>query len=969
MSERYQGYVPTAPGRSPTHNPPMYNPARSSMPSSVGYSSMYAGDMHVVPSASHRHHITPRGYSTSTTASGVPTTTRTYTVTQDPRTNSKTRDSSKTRRSTLDSVSRPPVIITTTQLDRPNGSSSHTSNARSGSPIRDDYRASDGQVYSQPASSIRSRSSARSNHVATSSADHGRYRERADSHLRSHDLEAYRNSRPSVVYPSDPRHSTAAIDYGDDGYQYTNVGELVKYDLDQSKPGRSTNRHDSFDTGYYRPNVNYDADRRNFNVNTSHDLNRAPAGLSRQAEGRGGPPPSTRGFEKINRGYDSRDLPPVVPVPPSPTSSNTQLEIPGRSGSRRPRPLSLHQEGGLRSSHHDDYHRSREDERVMRDLRDMRDLSHDRERDHDRRPEPPRYHDDGVTTRGFGIRTDLVGLPTEVKERRRDARLDEPRKRSDEDLPYVSDKDKENRRRSRQPALDDLRDRKHDKREGSQESQDQQERSRVRDSLATGLGAVATAVGLVPALVKSSQDKQDQESPGPKRRRSPPEERDIRKEEMRAQDARQPIERTREPVREKEPIKDRDPLLIREKDPSLELRNVIKEKESVREREPNWEREPAREKEYVREREPMRENAKDYIEPARHRHTVDSRANGEISRLSGSDSDDTKRSGRSRVSTGFNPNDASDIKHLKEQLASMDSTEKRRERELERPAVAERQHARSRSPSKDRTSHGSPRGSPRDEIRDDSRGRELAVPPLDGKQVRLVSPPRDKSDGKPLKGILKQPKVSFPEDENPVREGVAPHKEDKKLKDAPPGARWTKISREKVNPEALTVGNERFEVRDDFVIVLRVLSREEIVAYAAATQVLRERRRNKNNGDKDREDDRGRERERGHDADRDQDNDGSEDTERHHRHRRHRDNEGMEGREREKEREKDKDRDREAERDRKRDYDRDEERRRNQRREDEEDYESRSKDSDHRHHHHHNPRSFRERERELDVKD
>lgn len=118
-------------------------------------------------------------------------------------------------------------------------------------------------------------------------------------------------------------------------------------------------------------------------------------------------------------------------------------------------------------------------------------------------------------------------------------------------------------------------------------------------------------------------------------------------------------------------------------------------------------------------------------------------------------------------------------------------------------------------------------------------GRDLVAPAADGKQVRLVSPPRDKDTGKPLKGILKQPKVSFPEEANPVREGVAPHKEDKKLKEVPPGARWTKINRRIVNPEALEVGRERFEVRDDFVIVLRVLNKEEIQAYAAATQVLR----------------------------------------------------------------------------------------------------------------------------------
>jgi hypothetical protein len=121
----------------------------------------------------------------------------------------------------------------------------------------------------------------------------------------------------------------------------------------------------------------------------------------------------------------------------------------------------------------------------------------------------------------------------------------------------------------------------------------------------------------------------------------------------------------------------------------------------------------------------------------------------------------------------------------------------------------------------------------------EGRGRELAAPEQDERQVRVVSPPRDKDDKKPIKGILKPPKPQFPEEPNPIREGVAPHKADKSKADVPPGARWTKISRALVNPDALTIGKERFEVRDDFVIVLRVLSKEEIQAYATATAQLR----------------------------------------------------------------------------------------------------------------------------------
>jgi len=214
------------------------------------------------------------------------------------------------------------------------------------------------------------------------------------------------------------------------------------------------------------------------------------------------------------------------------------------------------------------------------------------------------------------------------------------------------------------------------------------------------------------------------------------------------------------------------------------------------------------------------------------------------------------------------------------------------------------------------------------------------------KMVRVVSPPREKKEDKPLRGILKQPRVSFPEEESYIREGVAPHKEDKKAKEVPPGARWTKISRKVVNPEALTVGKERFEVRDDFVIVLRVLSKEEIQAYAAATQVLRERRRNR-----DRDDDK-------QDDDDDQDRDRDDGERRRRRRRRNRDEEFEAedlGR----------DRDRDRDRDRERDYDRSGRRRHRRADDDDDDYDRRAARDSERDHHHHSSRSYRERERPV----
>ena len=60
-----------------------------------------------------------------------------------------------------------------------------------------------------------------------------------------------------------------------------------------------------------------------------------------------------------------------------------------------------------------------------------------------------------------------------------------------------------------------------------------------------------------------------------------------------------------------------------------------------------------------------------------------------------------------------------------------------------------------------------------------------------------------------------------------------------KDKSIPTDARWTKISRELVNPDCLKEAKERFEEREDCVIVLRVLTKEEIQKLADRTAELR----------------------------------------------------------------------------------------------------------------------------------
>ncbi len=113
-----------------------------------------------------------------------------------------------------------------------------------------------------------------------------------------------------------------------------------------------------------------------------------------------------------------------------------------------------------------------------------------------------------------------------------------------------------------------------------------------------------------------------------------------------------------------------------------------------------------------------------------------------------------------------------------------------------------------------------------------------AVTPERSSRVRVVSPSSAREAEQPVKGILRPPREKFPEDPAPIREGVAPLKDAGK-KGIPPGARWTKVDRKLVNPAALEEAQERFEERLDYVIVLRVLTKDEIQGFAARTQEIR----------------------------------------------------------------------------------------------------------------------------------
>ncbi|CAN8100781.1 unnamed protein product [Discula destructiva] len=776
MGDRYR----YASGR---RSPPIYGPGRTSAPNVTTY---YGGDIQTATTArypsttqvqptstSHNHHHTRRSSNSNQFGDwrgppvSVPVTTTTYTVRKDPVTRSASvREHSRNRAATLE-TKRPPIIVTTRQAKQPSStqdaSASYVPRRGATSPAPDrgrDYRPSN-EYYTQPASSVRSRSHTRpyTSGTVSSTLDNEEFHRLRQRTTDGRPWPEPRRERPSSFYAAVPRHSVPS-DMGDSGYEYTKPSDLVRYDLDND-------RRSSRDT-YYRPTV------------TLNDVERRP--YERTAKG---PPPTTRGLDKVNRRVVDDptagiyDRPAVrMPVPMVVPSSvadrrSTQLDVPASPIiERRPsrnghRPVSLYQEGPSRASRDRDYYR-----------------------------EESLGRRESIRHEGQKRKDPLVEDLGRDRERRRDSRVDdrvgrEPRRHSDED-----ELERRTRRHSRdhgrkeespiRPERRIPKDNSARKEETSRD--DDHDKEKFRDKVVAGLGLAAGAVGLGGVL--NHKDKEDKEDKGsPKRRGEDNARRDETEDRPKAA-RRDPEERRRDNMDTFEPVKKT------KKDRDLE----------------------------------------DLEDTERNRRDAEARLNGDASAMDhNSSSDEAKPRRRRRPSSAaFKPNDTASLLALKEQLKAQEGSDKENEK------VA------SKDPSPERRSQPSP---PReDDLKDDPRsskedlrGREPMM--TDDKQVRVVSPPRDKDDKKPIKGILKQPRPQFPEEPNPVREGVAPHKDDKTKGSVPPGARWTKISRKLVNPDALTIGKERFEVRDDFVIVLRVLSKEEIEAYTAATAQLRDMRR------------------------------------------------------------------------------------------------------------------------------
>ncbi|KAI1648211.1 uncharacterized protein F4817DRAFT_335276 [Daldinia loculata] len=831
---------------------PQFNPARASMPVSIGYNPHYSGDLHTVQTARYDAAV-PRRATDHKAPSNPTATITTYNVTKEPAAaaaaaaavaqRSSNSNTSRRRSSTVDTNPVKPIIVTTNHASRPHGTSSHTSSAaRTTSPSRDPYRSSDETYYTQPASSIRSRSQARYGHGYTQSAtlsneEFSRLRERVgDDRLRPPTHVAtdyYRSSLPHANYttPSFDLNNTAVVDYDNEGYEYTKPSDLARYDLDHDRQLPHRSRKESLDRSYHRPTVNV----------VSNDLGRY------DTRGRG-PPPASGALDRYNRTtaagiYDRPTvtmpaLPPPVPVAP-PVDPLRRIEAPiDPSPDRkaaRPRPVSLYQDTPARMSHPDEIYRSHDDERV-----------------HRRQDRKDGYRDDDVPARGFGIRTNTLepersDRPARSVDRRdyddrrqrRDVAEREPRRRSDESIDYTRSHD------SRKPTEDTVSRANSVRDQRDSATQKNGAGGRTRDKVAAGLGvAAAAAVGLAPRDTTKDDDRKV--SP---RRRDPDEDKDVGS--SRTADKYKPkekdVERKASPREEPVAVDSRREPRREQADSTPGSRERELERERVRERayererererdqrELEKEREREREKEALqREREIERE-----LERERERNGRDdkTRVNGSAAVDSKDDSliaDDSTPAPRRRRrnSSTFDPTDTIDLLDVKAELAAKEDQDKTKEKPATKEVASDKETT--RSASVERMSTGS---------REESRGRDATIAEKE-KQVRVVSPPREKSDQKPIKGILKAPSAKFPEDQNPIREGVAPHKDDKTKKGVPPGARWTKINRKLINPAALENGKERFEVRDDFVIVLRVLTKEDIQKYANDTAKIRAEKR------------------------------------------------------------------------------------------------------------------------------
>jgi hypothetical protein len=562
---------------------------------------------------------------------------------------------------------------------------------------------------------------------------------------------SYAHARSRPIYPSQlVRHAdTVAEDYGDNGYGYTNPSDLVRYDLSRATvppPVQQPPQRDGVEGRTGRPS----------SITGDHELTPRPYDNRER-----GPPPTTRGFDKIPaRGtWEQQQIRMTVAPPQSSLSSMDPIqgpapfELPRRISSRNSsqnKPISLYHDREPRWDPREDYYEVRDEKKERR--------SHHHER-----------YDDDAELGGFGVQTERQERPEQFE---RNDRVERPEK--------VERTDRVNRRGS------------------GEDRSDHKEYKSSREAFPIILSLAGAALA-IKAVQNASQDSRGDRDD---RRR------DYDEESPPSED--RPVPRDIPPPPPGSPPHGEDfkvggPL----QGPVLDLtgRDPKERKSSKDKRENDLERwECRRRRSEEKDADSADSHSERFISPDDSSHPV--RRESRLKRVSG-------------VATeAFNLKDTMDLKALREALNSNDSAHRVTPKE---PVRIPRE-----SVTKD------------PEIRKELNGRRPREPlaSSENRQIRIVSPPGDKVEEKPVKSILRTPREKFPEDPAPIREGVAPLKDAKK-DGIPPDARWTKISRKLVNPEALEAGKERFEAREDFVIVLRVLTRDEVQGYAEVTQRIR----------------------------------------------------------------------------------------------------------------------------------
>ncbi|KAF2853738.1 hypothetical protein T440DRAFT_545911 [Plenodomus tracheiphilus IPT5] len=719
------------------------------------------------------------------------------------------------RRSTNEHMTRPNVsTLTNTSIPIRTPYSPHTSHFdRPSSPLT--------QVHPKPVESYITPSTSRSSHKKVYSVDDSSHSTRlvADVETPRHKDSAdrgYSLTSGGRSYHTTTKAPPRLTDLGDDGYSYTDPASMYR----DTEPAWRRPRAGSLERGA-RP--------------SSMIVDRSARSSAREL----GPPPSTRGFDKINSSLSSavprsharsgsmekpREIPKYDPYP------EVAPALPARTTASRQRaPAAIHQEPRehRRDTYHDDYDR--------------------RDRDtENRRHNGSHFEDHNVSTRGFGIAPGIVPVQPSVAHEhhaldRQPAwpAADVGRSRPQEPPSQYYQPE---RAEARMPEPRISRDRDL---VPPQDSYDKRPREREGSNGNFVPAAAGAAAGVAAGVAAGYMKSRDKDRAGSDRDSSAERERERRREyderdrRDRAEDRRgHEVDDRRDDRRERRPDERRNapppppPAAIAPAASAPPIPGAYPPpSESDRRRERRYEDDD-------RERSSRKPPSSEGSGDERPRHYVDRDAERKKDSAPKEAALDPDEEYRRRVQQEAERSSRS----TRDRDSDSDRERERRRRKDDRDRSRDPEERSRASPPTNRDAPSSRYDERSSSIYDanlvqepESLDRESS-----SRSVQIVTPPKEAPP--PVKGILRKPTSKFPEDPEPIREGVAPHKDALKGKDIPVGARWTRIDRRLVNPEALEQAKERFEERMDCVIVLRVLTKEDIQKLADRTKKIREQR-------------------------------------------------------------------------------------------------------------------------------